>query len=149
MDTAGESGKRDQNKRLRAAGALATFTPDDKRWEEAGRDVATLVIQNAFVISQWTDAFKPVGKWLILPLGEFLVDEDRSVSARGLISRAYGTYAVDMPDAYARLEKQLADESKPEASTEDKVALAKRQASIGVALLVMDHGAKGLAAAGA
>ena len=47
-----------------------------------------------------------------------------------------------MPDAYARLEKQLAEKSEPDASVEAKIALAKRQASIGVALLVMGRGEK-------
>ena len=135
-----ENPESDQDQRLRAALALATFSPNDKRWESAASDVATLVIQNAFVISQWTDAFRPVGKWLIPPLAEFLVDEKRSVSAKGLIATVYGTYAADSPGAYPRLEKQLAEQSEPDALADDKVVLVKRQASIGVALVVMGKG---------
>ena len=72
---------------------------------------ATLVIQKPFVIAQWTEALKGVGSWLIPPLAAFLVDEKRSVSERGLIASVYGTYAADVPDAYARLEKQLDETS--------------------------------------
>ena len=56
-------------------------------------------------------------------------------------------YAADMPDAYARLEKQLDEKSDPDASVDAKIALAKKQASIGVALLVDGPGREGLAAA--
>ena len=138
-----ENPKNDQDQRLRAACALAVFAPDDPRWEKVSGDVAaTLVIQKPFVIAQWTDALKGVGRWLIPPLADFLVDEKRSVSERGLIASVYGTYAADTPDAYARLEKQLAETSEPNASVEAKIALAKKQASIGVALLVMGKGEK-------
>jgi hypothetical protein len=70
-------------------------------------------------------------------VGEFLVDEKRSVAERGLIATVYGSYAAELPDAYARLERVLAEPSGPGASAEAKVTLARRQASIGTALLVM------------
>ena len=82
-----ENPKNDQDQRFRAACALAAFAPDDPRWEKVSGDVAaTLVIQKPFVIAQWTDALKGVGRWLIPPLADFLVDEKRSVSERGLIA---------------------------------------------------------------
>src|SRR5208282_5512912 len=135
--------KNDQDQRLRAACALAAFAADDPRWEESSGDVAaTLVIQQPFVIAQWTDALKGVERWLIPPLADFLLDEKRSVSERSLIASVYGTYAADLPDAYARLEKQLAETSAPGASVAAKTGLARRQASVGVALLVMGRGEK-------
>ena len=138
-----ENSQNAQDQRFRAACALAAFAPDDFRWEKVRPDVAaTLVIQKAFVIAQWTHALKGVRKWLIPPLADLLVDEKRSVSERGLIATIYGTYAVDMPGAYARLEKQLNEKSSPGASVGAKVALAKKQASAGVALLVMGRGEK-------
>jgi eukaryotic-like serine/threonine-protein kinase len=138
-----ENPKNDQDQRFRAASALSVFAPDDPRWEKVAGDVAaTLVIQKPFVLAQWTDALRGAGKWLIPPLVEILVDEKRSVSERGLIASVYGTCAADIPDAYTLLEKQLTDEGKPDASTETTVALAKRQASIGVALLIMGRGEK-------
>lgn len=140
-----ENTQKDQNERLRAACALAVFAPDDSRWEKVSDDVAaTLVIQKPFVIAQWTDAFKPVGKWLIRPLGELLTDEKRGLAERGLIATVYGRYANDDLDAYTHLEQKLADQVEPNVSSEAKIALAKMQASIGLALLVMGRVEKAL-----
>ncbi len=83
-----------------------------------------------------------MGRWLIPPLADFLVDEKRSVSERGLITTIYGNFAADLPDAYARLEQQLDEKSAPDAPVDVKIALAKKQASIGMALLVMGRGEK-------
>jgi hypothetical protein len=56
---------------------LAAFAPDDPRWEKVGDDVAaTLVIQKPFVIAQWTDALKGVGRWLMPPLADFLMGDN-------------------------------------------------------------------------
>src|SRR5262249_29524409 len=128
---------------FRAGCALAVFAPDDPRWGKVSGDVAaTLVFQKPFVIAQWTEALKGAGRWLIPPLADLLVDEKRSVSERGLIATVYGTYAADVPDAYAGLEKGLTETSGPDATPKAKVDLAKRQASIGVALVVMGRGEK-------
>jgi formylglycine-generating enzyme required for sulfatase activity len=133
-----ENRQKDQDHRFRAACALSLYAPDDSRWEKVKNDVAAmLVVQKPFVIAQWTDALRSAGKWLIPPLGEFLVDEKRSVAERGLIATVYGSYAAEFPDAYARLEQVLAEQSGPGASEEAKVKLARRQASIGTALQVM------------
>src|SRR5262249_37575671 len=50
------------------------------------------------------------------------------------------TYAADTPGDFAPLEKRLAEESAANASAAAKVALARRQANIAVALLVMGRG---------
>jgi hypothetical protein len=128
----------DRDQRFHAACALALYTPDDSRWEKVSGDVANmLVVQKPFVIAQWTDALRGAGKWLIPPLADFLVDEQRSVTERGVIATVYGTYAADLPEAYARLEKQLSERPEPGAADEAKVSLVRRQANIGTALLVM------------
>jgi serine/threonine protein kinase/formylglycine-generating enzyme required for sulfatase activity len=138
-----ENPQNEQDQRLRAACALAAFAPDDPRWEKASEDVAlALVIQKPFVIAQWTDALNGAGKWLRPPLASFLVDEKRSVSERGLVTTVFGAYAADLPDACAVLEKQLDEKCTPDASLDAKIALAKRQASVGVALLVMGRAEK-------
>ena len=138
-----ENPKNDQEQRLRAACALATFAPDDPRWEKACKDVAaTLVSRKPFAIPHWTAALKPAGSWLIPPLAEFLVDENRNVAERGLIASVYGSFAAEPPDAYARLEHGLAETNKPDASSEANSAPAIKQASLGVALLVMGKGDK-------
>src|SRR5207248_3275802 len=75
-----ENRQNDQEKRFRAAGALAAFAPDDPRWQKASGDVAaTLVIQKPFAIAQWTDVLKGAGRWLLPPLADFVVQENRGV----------------------------------------------------------------------
>jgi eukaryotic-like serine/threonine-protein kinase len=129
--------------RFRAACALSAFAPDDPRWEKAAGDVAaTLVIQKPFVLVQWTDALKGVGRWLIAPLADFLVDENRSVAERGLITSIYGNFAGDIPEAIVRLEKRLGEQTEANAPIEARIALAKRQASIGMALMLMGRDEK-------
>jgi hypothetical protein len=94
-----------------------------------------LVIQKSFLIAQWTDALKGVRKWLMPPLADFLVDEERSLSERGLIASIYGTYAIDLPDGYALLEKRLAEQDKPDALVEARIVLAKQRASAATATI--------------
>jgi serine/threonine protein kinase/formylglycine-generating enzyme required for sulfatase activity len=130
-----ENPENDESQRLRAACALALYAPDDPRWKKVSADVAA-ALSKPFAIAQSTDLLKGVGSWLIPTLADFLVDEKRSVAERGLIATVYGSYA-DSPDAYTRLEKQLTEQPGPDATEEARLALARRQASIGVALLVM------------
>ena len=133
-----EDSQSDPHQRFRAACALAVFAPDDPRWEQAGPGVAAaLVVQQPFEIAQWAVALKRVGKWLTPSLAEFLADEQRSLSDRGLIAGVYGTYAADVPDAFARLEAELLRTNEPDAPLDAKIALAKRQAGIAVALMIM------------
>jgi hypothetical protein len=58
-----EEERTDLDCRLQAACALASYTPDDPRWEKISDEVAArLVIQNAFVLGlgKWVEAFQPV-----------------------------------------------------------------------------------------
>jgi serine/threonine protein kinase/formylglycine-generating enzyme required for sulfatase activity len=138
-----ENPQHNQDERFRAACALAAYTPNDPRWEKAGPDVAAmLVVQKPFVIGQWTESLKGAGIWLAPTLAAFLADEKRSLSDKGLTATVYGMFAAEVPDAYARLEKQLNEQTKPDAAVEAKIALAKRQVSIGAALLVMGRAEK-------
>jgi eukaryotic-like serine/threonine-protein kinase len=139
-----ENPKNDQDQRFRAACALSVFSPDDARWEMVSGEVAAmLVIQKQFEIAQWMDALKGVGRWMIPALAGFLVDERRSVSERGLIASLYGTYATETPNAHSQLEKLLDEKSAPDAEVDAKIVLAKKQASIGMALIIMGKGEKG------
>jgi hypothetical protein len=98
--------------------------------------------QKPFEIARWTEVLKPVGKALLPPLAAFLEDDRRSPAERALIANIYGGYAADGPAAYAELEKRLAEVSAPDAPAKQKLELTRKQANIGVGLLVMDHGAK-------
>ena len=103
-----EDRKDQEEERFRAACALASFAPDDPRWENAGGDVAaTLVIQKPFAIPRWTAALKPVARWLIPSLADFLVDEERTAAERGVIASVYGTYADFVPDAFPQVRKAI------------------------------------------
>lgn len=130
--------KNDQDQRFRAACALAEFAPEDPRWRSVSADVAaTLVVQKTFVIAQWAEALKGAGRWLIVPLGQVLVDANRSTSEVGLVSSIYHSYADGVPERYAVLERQLEEASSPTAAAESRVAFVKRQANIGTALMAM------------
>ena len=133
-----EDSKIDSAQRLRAACALATLTPDDTRWGKVSGDLAdTLVNQEPFVIASWADALKGVRHCLIPHLADFLTDEKRTVSARGLIAKVYGMYATDDSYGYDRLEKQLEEKSGVNTTMDTKVSIARRKSSIVMALMVM------------
>ncbi len=123
----------DMDRRFRAACAVAIYTPDDARWEKVSGNVAArLVVQNAFVLGQWAQALQPVGKALLPPLASLLDDEKRSGSERSAIANLYKIFGEGQADAFARLERIL---------TENEGG-AKRQANVGVALVVMGRGEK-------
>jgi serine/threonine protein kinase/formylglycine-generating enzyme required for sulfatase activity len=138
-----EDGKIDRDGRFRITCALASFDPESPRWEKVRDEVAAkLVTQDALIIRKWVDAFARVKKWLLPPLAEFLEDEKRSAAERGLTAKVYGVYAPDVPGAYARLEKVLAEPGPPDETVEAKLAREKRQANVAVALVVMGRPAK-------
>ncbi|MFO1045258.1 MAG: SUMF1/EgtB/PvdO family nonheme iron enzyme [Planctomycetaceae bacterium] len=135
-----ENPQHDQGQRFRAACALADYSPDDSRWEKVATDVAEwLCIQKTFEIAQWTDAFQGVGRWLITPLADFLDDDDRVLSERGLVAKVYNQFAARIPEAYDRLEELLVKESEPFSSLDARIAVAKQKASVGGGLLVMGY----------
>jgi serine/threonine protein kinase/formylglycine-generating enzyme required for sulfatase activity len=138
-----ENRANDPDQRFHAACALAAFDPDNPRWEKSGDDVAEkLAALEPFEIPRWTEMLKPVRQALQPQLATFLEDEKRSPAERRLIANIYGSYAADGPDAYAHLEKRLADLSAADAPAEKKLEWTKKLVNIGVALLVMDRGDK-------
>jgi formylglycine-generating enzyme required for sulfatase activity len=125
-----ENPKCDQDERLRAAGALALYAPEDARWNESVDDVAmTLVIQKPFVLADWMDALNGVGGKLMSPLCVFLVDDTRTVAERALIARIYGHYASQTPDGYVALQTILSGTFPPD--------LAKMHVSYALGAFVM------------
>src|SRR5262249_6949899 len=64
-----EDGNADGDVRFRAACALATYTPDDPRWETIRDEVAAkLASQNSLVASKWVVALRPVRGQLLASL---------------------------------------------------------------------------------
>jgi hypothetical protein len=139
----------DLDQRLRAACALAAYTPDDPRWQEVRRDVAArLAVQRPTELGAWAEALRPVGAALLPPLAAFLQDEQRSAAERAVSATLYKTLAQDQPDAFARLEGELDRKSIPtnsrvmDLSNAAQLKWIKEKANVGVALVIMGRGDK-------
>jgi formylglycine-generating enzyme required for sulfatase activity len=163
-------GSQPRGRRFRAAGALAAYTPEDKRWQPIVRDVAEwLVRENPYYLRAWTQAFKPARLVLLEPLREVFHSTKSSETERTLATNLLADYAADQPQLMADLlmdadEKQFGElfprfkengdkglllltgeiERKlpPNAKDDAKETLAKRQANAAVALLRMNQLAK-------
>jgi formylglycine-generating enzyme required for sulfatase activity len=128
----------DPGRRLRAACALAAYAPEDGRWEKVSGDVAgRLVAENALVIGQWAGALKPVGRHLLAPLADLLLEEKRSVESRRTITGVCAVFAEGMPDAFVPLERVVAEGHGRTATADERLALARRQANAAVALAAL------------
>jgi eukaryotic-like serine/threonine-protein kinase len=94
----------DQGKALQAASALALYDPENPLWAKVRIDVVNrLVAENAYVVSRWVDALRPVAKQLADPLIAFFRDEKRGESERTLAASALAEYVSDQPDELAGL----------------------------------------------
>jgi eukaryotic-like serine/threonine-protein kinase len=94
----------DQGKALQAASALALYDPENPLWEKVGIDLANrLVAENAYVVSRWVDALRPVAKQVIEPLAVIFRDEKRGESERTLAANALADYVSDQPFKLAGL----------------------------------------------
>ena len=68
---------------LPAASALASYSPDDARWESAGGKVAqALVSVNSLLLRPWIEALRLVSGKLTAPLATIFRDRNRSESDR-------------------------------------------------------------------
>ena len=97
-----EDARSDPGRRLRAACALAGYAEDDDRWQNVNKDVAArLVAENAFVISKWAEALRPVRRHLLSPLAALLVKEGRGGAERRTLTRLYADYAKGVTGDFA------------------------------------------------
>lgn len=130
-----ENERADTGRRLRAACALATYTPDDPRWNGVSEDIAgVLVNQKPFTIAAWTDALRGAGRWLLRDLKLFFVLNSRSLSEVGVTASVYGVLAADHPDGFVDLEELLTNPIARHGP--------RHLANVGTALLVMGRGEK-------
>jgi formylglycine-generating enzyme required for sulfatase activity len=133
-----EDGKADFARRLRAACALAEYAPADGRWHTVRGDVATALLQQPSVeLGRWTEALRPAGKHLLVPLAALLEDEKRSGPERSAIAGLYPSLAEGQAQAFAPLVARLKEESAADAPLDARNALAKRQANVAAALVAM------------
>jgi tetratricopeptide (TPR) repeat protein len=89
---------------LPSASALASYAPDDARWEAVGGKVAlALVSVDAILLGSWIEALRPVRSKLLGPLATIFQDKDRYESERKLATNILANYASDDPDRLADL----------------------------------------------
>ena len=89
---------------LPAASALASYAPDDARWEAVGGKVAqALVSVNSLLLQPWIEALRPVRGKLTAPLATIFRDRNRPKSERTLATSILADYASDDPNLIANL----------------------------------------------
>ncbi|MGO9599582.1 MAG: formylglycine-generating enzyme family protein, partial [Isosphaeraceae bacterium] len=99
-----ESAKPSDASLLPSASALASYSPDDARWESAGGKVAqALVSVNAVFLGPWIEALRLVRGKLTAPLATIFRDRNRSESERAQATDILADYAKDDPDLIADL----------------------------------------------
>lgn len=153
-----------ESQRLRAAAALARYSPQDDRWTRFSTLVVNdLVKENSVFLGQWSQALRPIKNQLLAPLTEVFIDHhpDRGAE-RSLATNLLADYADDQPGKLAELimesdEKQFEVinpklqahiesalpvllrefdlETAPGASVEERSRKARREATAAVVLL--------------
>ena len=99
-----ESAKLGDASLLPSASALASYAPDDARWESAGGKVAqALVSVNSLLLRPWIEALRPVRGKLIAPLATIFKEKSRSETVHSLATDILTDYASDDPDRLAEL----------------------------------------------
>ena len=84
--------------------AMATYDPDDARWEAVGGKVAqALVSVNAIHLGPWIEALRPVRRKLSAWLVRVFQDKERPDSEHKLATNILTDYASDDPDRLAEL----------------------------------------------
>jgi formylglycine-generating enzyme required for sulfatase activity len=152
-----------EKQRLRAASALATYDPENRRWEKIQDQVVNDLVGVPTVhLAVWMDSLRPVRAKLLAPLRAVFRDKERRETERSLATDVLADFAADQPEVLADLlleadEKQLAvlyprfqdfgegasrlltaEIAKgvpPDCPEEEREKLARRQANAAVALL--------------
>jgi serine/threonine protein kinase/formylglycine-generating enzyme required for sulfatase activity len=89
---------------LPSASALASYDPDDARWNDERAKVAqALVSVNAIHLGPWIDALRPIRANLTAPITTIFQDKGRPESEHKLATNILADYANDDPDRLAEL----------------------------------------------
>jgi len=89
---------------LPAASALASYDPDDDRWEVVGGKVSqTLVSVNAILLGPWIEALRPVRGKLASSLAAIFRDKARPETEHTLATNILADYASDDTNRLAEL----------------------------------------------
>jgi serine/threonine protein kinase/formylglycine-generating enzyme required for sulfatase activity len=99
-----DSGKPEDISLLPAASALASYAPDDSRWDALGGKVAqALVSANPVFLGSWLDALRSVRGRIANPLAAIFRDKQRPESEHQLATNILTDYASDDPKLIADL----------------------------------------------
>ena len=99
-----ESAKPGDASLLPAASALASYDPDNARWEAEGGKVAqALVSVNSLLLRPWIEALRPVRGKLTAPLATIFREKSRSETVHSLATDILTDYASDDPNLIANL----------------------------------------------
>lgn len=155
--------KRPAEQRFQAACALATYAPDDNRWNQINTFVAAhLVTLDASALVAWRETLRPAKTRLIKPLESIYRDASAKEQPRSFAAETLADYSVERPEelfdlladaadfqfpvlfeklaghkaeAVALAEQELGKQPPPTTSEDQKELLAMRQANAAVALL--------------
>jgi formylglycine-generating enzyme required for sulfatase activity len=155
--------KRKQQERFQAACALATYAPNDKRWNQINSLVSDrLMTLEASALVEWRKALRPAKGQLIAPLTSIFRDAKQKEQARIYAAETLADYSADRPDelfnlladaehfqfsvlferlavnkdkAVALAKEEIAGKPSKTATESQKETLAQRQANAAVALL--------------
>jgi formylglycine-generating enzyme required for sulfatase activity len=118
---------------LRAAGTLAAYVEEDRRWEKV-RDQVTwaLAAQDGLVIGRWAETLRPIGGHLLPALARVLVEERHLPYDRRTLTGLFAGYAEGRTDAWVHLENVLREKVPPMVQLQE--VLFRRQANAAVAL---------------
>ncbi|WP_435011955.1 protein kinase domain-containing protein (plasmid) [Tundrisphaera lichenicola] len=85
-----------EERRLRAAAALASYAPDHPGWRSIRKDTAcSLTLVKPEFLGDWKDALRPVKSVLLGPLSEILRDRELGELQRALATSALADYASE------------------------------------------------------
>ncbi len=102
--TALESAKPGDASLLPSASALASYDPDDAKWEAVSVKVSqALVSVNAIHLGPWIEALRPVRAKLTAPLATIFQEKERPETEHTLATNILTDYASDDPGRLAEL----------------------------------------------
>jgi serine/threonine protein kinase/formylglycine-generating enzyme required for sulfatase activity len=89
---------------LPVAGTLASYDPENSKWETVAEKVAGgLASVNSLFLRPWTDALRPVRGKLTRPIAAIFRDKSRTETVRYLATDILTDYASDDPNLLAEL----------------------------------------------
>lgn len=123
--------------RLRLAAALASYFPDDRRWQSHSVLVTDLLLaQRGGSRQTWVAALGGAVKWLAPTLESYALDDKRRVQELDSIASLLEVCSQFDPAVYGRFENILNTHATPELNADDRLSLQKSRANAAIVLLL-------------